>query len=320
MKSEHSQTVLDPLCRAVAQAAAAAPPIHRLGPDAARTRFVQQQSRLSELAPVDERWLTVPATVGDVRVRLVRPRNTSGMLPVVVYMHGGGWVLGDASTHDRLVRELAVGARAAVAFVEYCRAPEAVYPVALEQGYAAARWLTGMGHGVDVDGTRMAVAGDSAGGNLAAALTHLARLRGDVRFVHQSLYYPVTDAAAATASRHDFGSGHYLSAETMQWFWDLYTPDPSVRAESTASPNRAGDDQLRGLPPAFIVVAEADPLRDEGEAYAARLRTAGVPVTVIRYGGVIHDFMVLEALHATAATRAAVVQAAAVLRTALWHL
>lgn len=308
------------MCRAVAQAAAAALPTHRLAPAVARNRFAHLQSGSTELMPVDERWLTVPAAVGDVRIRLVRPRNTTGALPAVVYLHGGGWMLGDASTHDRLVRELAVGAHVVVAFVDYSRAPEAGYPVALEQGYAAAQWLTGMGHDVDVDATRMAVAGDSAGGNLAAALTHLARLRGDVRFVHQSLYYPVTDAAMDTGSYREFGSGYYLGIETMQWFWDSYAPDSSVRAHPTASPNRAETSQLRGLPPAFVVVAEADPLRDEGEAYAANLRAAGVPVAGTRYGGVIHDFMVLDALRATATTRAAVTQAAAVLRTALWHL
>lgn len=308
------------MSRAVAQAAAAAPPTHRLSVGTARTRFARLQSGSAELTPVDERWLTVPANAGHVRVRLVRPRKATGTLPVVLYMHGGGWALGDASTHDRLVRELAVGAHAVVAFVEYYRAPEARFPVALEQGYATAQWLTGLGRGVDVDGTRMAVAGDSAGANLAAALAHLARTRGDVRFVHQSLYYPVTDASMDTASYRQFASGYYLTAESMRWFWDLYAPDAAVRADLTMSPNRAGPDELRGLPPAFIVIAEADPLRDEGEAYAAKLRAAGVPVAAVRYAGAIHDFMVLDALHANATTRAAVIQAAAVLRTSLWHL
>jgi acetyl esterase/lipase len=232
-------------------------------------------------------------------------------------MHGGGWVLGNAETHDRLVRELAVGARAAVAFVDYDRSPEARYPVAIEQGYAVARWIMRDGAGSRLDGSRMAIAGDSVGGNMAAAITLMAADRGDVRFVHQSMYYPVTDAAMDTGSYEQFAEGYYLTAKAMAWFWDAYLPDVNRRLEPYASPLRAMDEQLAGLPPALLIVDEADVLRDEGEAYAARLREAGVAVTTVRYDGAIHDFMMLNPLSGTHATRAAVAQAVAVLREVL---
>jgi acetyl esterase/lipase len=267
--------------------------------------------------PVEDRWITVPADVGDVRVRIVRPPDAVGALPVVLYMHGGGWVLGNAGTHDRLVRELAVGTGAAVVFVEYDRSPEARYPVAIEQGYATAQWITreGAAHGLDPE--NMAIAGDSVGGNMTAALALMASDRGDVSFVHQSMYYPVTDAAMDTGSYDQFAEGYFLTAKAMAWFWDCYCPDVDRRAEPYASPLRATDEQLAGLPPALLIVDEADVLRDEGEAYAARLRRASVAVTAVRYDGITHDFMMLNPLSDTHATRAAVAQAISVLRDAL---
>jgi acetyl esterase/lipase len=165
----------------------------------------------------------------DVRVRIIRPQGEDGMLPVIVYMHGGGWILGNARTHDRLVRELAVGARAALAFVEYPNSPEAHYPVAIEMGYATAQWITRNGAAKNLDATRMAVAGESVGGNMAAALALMAKERGDVKFVQQSMYYPVTDASMNTASYEQFATGCYLSRKEMEWFWDAYTTDPAQR-------------------------------------------------------------------------------------------
>ena len=222
--------------------------------------------------PIDEEWITVPAAVGDARVRIVRPAGSSGTLPVIVYMHGGGWILGNAATHDRLVRELAVGARAALLFVEYPNSPEARYPVAIEQGYATAQWVVREGATKGLDASRMAVAGESVGGNMAAALTLMAKERGDVTFVQTSMYYPVTDAAMDTASYDEFAEGYYLTRKAMEWFWDAYIPDPDQRGEITASPNQATTEQLTGLPPTLLFVDEADVLRDEGEAYAAKLR------------------------------------------------
>jgi acetyl esterase len=252
-----------------------------------------------------------------VPVRIVRPPDAKGTLPVVLYIHGRGWVLGNAGTHDRLVREFAVGTCAAVVFVEYDRSPEAHYPVAIEQGYATAQWIVRSGPDNGLDPNRMAVAGDSVGGGMTAALALLAKERGDVRFVQQSMYYPVTDAAMDTGSYEQFAEGYFLTAKGMAWFWDQYLPDVERRSEPYASPLRASDEQLAGLRPAFLIVDEADVLRDEGEAYAGGLRAAGVPITTVRYDGITHDFMMLNPLSDTRATRAAVAQSIAILRDAL---
>jgi len=230
--------VLEPAAQAFAEATAEPPFLYELTPAAARAVLDDVQAAPIDKLPVHERWITVPADVGDVRVRLVWPPHT-GPIPVILYMHGGGWVLGNAGTHDRLVRELAVGAGAAVAFVEYDRSPEARYPVAIEQGYATAQWLTREGSMYGIDSTRIAVAGDSVGGNMTAALTLMAADRGDVRFVHQSLYYPVTDAAMDAGSYDQFAEGYYLTAKAMGWFWDAYAPDAEQRSEPYASQNHA---------------------------------------------------------------------------------
>jgi len=312
-----SPVVLEPAAQQVADAFSKPPFLYDMSPADARKVLADAQSGPASMAAIDEEWITVPSPAGDVRVRIIRPQGAAGLLPVIVYMHGGGWILGNAQTHDRLVRELAVGARAALAFVEYPNSPEARYPTAIEQGYATAQWITRSGASKGLDASRMAVAGESVGGNMAAALALMAKQRGDVTFVQQSMYYPVTDAAMNTASYEQFATGYYLSRREMEWFWDAYISDPAQRAEITASPNQASTEQVTGLPPAFLCVDEADVLRDEGEAYAAKLRSAGVPVTTVRYDGTIHDFMLLNALSQTRATRAAMTQAIACLRTGL---
>jgi acetyl esterase/lipase len=312
-----TRVVLEPASQEFADATAVPPLIFELTPDEARTVLDDVQAAPIDKLPVDEEWVTVPAAVGDVRVRIVKPAGATGALPAVLYMHGGGWVLGNAATHDRLVRELADGVGAAIVFVEYDRSPEARYPVAIEQGYAAAQWIGREGAAHGIDGSRLAVAGDSVGGNMAAALALMAKERGDVRFVHQSMYYPVTDARMDTGSYEQFATGYYLTARAMEWFWDAYLPDVDRRSEITASPNQATLEQVAGLPPAFIAVDEADVLRDEGEDYGAKLRQAGVPVTTVRYDGIIHDFMMLNPLSGTNAARAAIAQAITVLKGAL---
>jgi acetyl esterase len=309
--------VLERAAQEFVDATSTPPFIFELTPDEARKVLDDVQAKPVDKLPVDERWITVPAEVGDVRVRIVRPPGAEGTLPAILYMHGGGWVLGNAGTHDRLVRELAVGTGAAVVFVEYDRSPESKYPVAIEQGYAAAQWIMREGASNGLDPERMAVAGESVGGNMTAALALMAKDRGDVRFVQQSMWYPVTDAAMDTGSYEQFAEGYFLFAKGMAWFWDAYLPDLERRSEPYASPLRASDEQLAGLPPAFVIVDEADVLRDEGEAYAARLRSCGVDVTTVRYDGITHDFMMLNPLSETHATRAAVAQAISILRTAL---
>jgi acetyl esterase len=320
MSTSESTTrpVLEPAAAAFAEATANPPYLFDLGPVEGRKTVDEVQSGEIGKPEVDEEWVTVEdGPTGTVRVRIVRPVGAEGTLPVIVYIHGAGWVFGNAHTHDRLVRELAVGTGAAVVFPEYDLSPEARYPVAIEQNYAVARWVVTDGTAKNLDATRIAVAGDSVGGNMSAALTLMAKERGDVPLVQQVLFYPVTDASFDTGSYRQFAEGYFLRRDAMQWFWDQYTTDPEQRAEITASPLRATPEQLQGLPPALVITGEADVLRDEGEAYAAKLRQAGVPVTAVRYQGIIHDFVMLNALRETHAAKAAINQAVATLRTAL---
>ncbi|MER5779244.1 alpha/beta hydrolase [Streptomyces sp. NPDC002039] len=313
------QPVLEGAAQAFANATAQPPYLYQIPPADGRKAVddVQNGEGVS-LPAVDEEWITVQdGPTGEVRTRIVRPRGLTGPLPVILYIHGAGWVFGNAHTHDRLVRELAVGAGAAVVFPEYDLSPEARYPVAIEQNYAVARWIGREGRDKDLDGARLAVAGDSVGGNMSAALTLMAKERGDVTVVHQVLFYPVTDAAFDTESYEQFATGYFLRREAMRWFWDQYTTDESDRARITASPLRASLDELTGLPPALIITAEADVLRDEGEAYAAKLRSAGVPVTALRVQGTIHDFVMLNALRETRAAELAIGLAVDTLREAL---
>lgn len=309
--------ILEPAAQDIADATGKPPFLYELGVDGARKVLDDLQAAPIDKLDVADKWITVPAAVGDVRVRIVKPAGATGTLPAVLYVHGGGWILGNAGTHDRLVRELAVGADAAVVFVEYDRSPEARYPVAIEQAYATAQWIVKEGATEGLDASRLAIAGDSVGGCMTAAVAILAKQRGDVRFVHQSMYYPVTDAAQDTDSYREFANGPYLLARSMAWFWDAYLPEVDKRSEITASPLRATLDDLAGLPEAFLIVDENDVLRDEGEAYARKLTAAGVRTTSIRYNGTLHDFMMLNPVRGTAAATAAVEQAISVLRTAL---
>ncbi|MFF5408634.1 alpha/beta hydrolase [Streptomyces misionensis] len=315
---EPVQPVLEPAAAAFAEATANPPYLFDLAPAEGRKAVDEVQSGDIAKPAVDEEWITVAGgPTGSVRARIVKPAGAEGTLPVVLYIHGAGWVFGNAHTHDRLVRELAVGANAAVVFPEYDLSPEARYPVAIEQNYAVAQWIVRQGGTKGLDGSRLAVAGDSVGGNMSAALTLMAKERGDVALVQQVLFYPVTDASFDTGSYHQFATGYFLRRDGMQWFWDQYTTDEAERAQITASPLRATTEQLTGLPPALVITAEADVLRDEGEAYAGKLRRAGVPVTAVRYSGVIHDFVMLNALRETHAADAAIKQAAFALHSAL---
>ena len=295
-----------------------APPIYTLSPADARSVLAQAQSipvgRPSAL--IEDIALPVGPT-GSVPIRIVRPTGTAEILPVVMYFHGGGWILGDRDTHDRLVREIAVGAEAAVVFVDYARAPEARYPVAIEQAYAATRYVADNGASLRIDPLRLAVAGDSVGGNMAAAVTLMAKKRRGPKIGFQVLFYPVTDAGFDTSSYGRFADGPWLTRRAMEWFWDAYLPDPAARKQPTATPLNAPFDHLAGLPEALVIVDENDVLRDEGEAYARKLSDAGVRVTSVRYNGTIHDFVMLNALADTPATRGAIAQAVGALRGAL---
>jgi acetyl esterase len=290
-----------------ALAAAGGPPIYTLTPADARKVLDDAQSIPVEKLPADITERTIPGgPTGDVSVRIVRPQGVSGTLPAIIYIHGGGWILGNADTHDRLVREIANGANAAVIFVNYTRSPEAKFPVAIEQSYTAAKYVADHSSEFNVDESRMAIAGDSVGGDMVAAVTLMAKERGGPKFLYQALFYPVTDANFDTASYNTFAEGPWLTKKAMQWYWDAYAPNPDDRAKPTASPLRATLDQLRGLPPALVIVDENDVLRDEGEAYAHKLMDAGIEVTALRALGTMHDFMMLNGLAGTPEVRQAV--------------
>ncbi|MEU5539653.1 alpha/beta hydrolase [Streptomyces sp. NPDC020362] len=312
------QPVLEPAATDLAQATAKPPYLFDLPPAEGRKALDELQSGDIGKPAVDEEWITVSGgPTGSVRARIVKPAGAVGTLPAILYIHGAGWVFGNAHTHDRLVCEIAVGADAAVVFPEYDLSPEARYPVAIEQNYTVAQWVVEQGATKGLDGTRLAVAGDSVGGNMTAAFTLMAKERGGPALVQQVLFYPVTDADFDTGSYHQFATGYYLRRDGMQWFWNQYTTDEADRARITASPLRATTDQLKGLPPALVITAEADVLRDEGEAYANKLREAGVAVTAVRFQGIIHDFVMLDALRDTHAARAATTLATGTLRAAL---
>jgi len=318
MPKDAAEQALEPHTQEFVDSLASAPPIYTLPPADARSVLVRAQSMPvgKPSAQIEDVSFPVGPT-GSVPIRIIRPAGTSEALPVVMYIHGGGWVLGDRDTHDRLVREIAVGARAAIVFVDYDRSPEAHYPTAIEQAYAATRYVVDNGASLRVDPLRLAVAGDSVGGNMAAALTLMAKQRHGPKLACQVLFYPVTDADFDTPSYTQFADGPWLTKRAMQWFWDAYLPDPALRKRPTATPLNASLDQLAGLPEALVIVDENDVLRDEGEAYARKLSNAGVRVTCTRYNGAIHDFVMLNALADTPATRGAIAQAVSALRGAL---
>jgi acetyl esterase len=310
MSTITTSPVLESAAQEFADATANPPYLFDLGPVEGRKTVDEVQSGEIEKPAVEIEDLQVPGgPAGDVAVRIVRPQNLTGQLPAILYIHGAGWVFGDTHTHDRLIRELAVGAHAAVVFPDYRRSPEARYPVAIEESYTALEWIAAHGAEHDIDPSRIAVAGDSVGGNMSAAITLMTKQRSGPKLAAQVLFYPVTDASFDTDSYHQFATGYFLRRDAMQWFWDQYTADETDRAQITASPLRATLEQLAGLPPALVITGEADVLRDEGEAYANKLRQAGVPVTATRYQGIIHDFVMLNALRETNAAEGAISQA-----------
>ena len=263
------------------------------------------------VARVEDRTIAGPD--GAIPVRVYANTDTATRAPAIAYFHGGGWVIGGLDTHDGLCRALANRSGAVVVSVDYRLAPEARFPAAAEDCYAVTRWIAEHGAEIGADGARLAVAGDSAGGNLAAVVALLARDRKGPALRHQSLIYPVTDADFDRASYLENAEGYLLTRKGMQWFWDHYVPDAARRSDAYAAPQRAAS--LAALAPATVITAEYDPLRDEGEAYAARLREAGVATTLTRYDGQIHGFVGLFPLFD--AGKRAVDEIATALRAAL---
>jgi acetyl esterase/lipase len=286
-------------------------PLEQLSPTDARGVLTAAQTGTKlQMAPADIIRRTIESDGLEVPLVIVRPSGVKRKLPVFMFFHGGGWVLGDFPTHERFVRDLVAQSGAVAVFVDYSRSPEARYPTAIQQAYAATRWVAKHGSEIDVDGRRLAVVGNSVGGNMAAVVSLMAKEKNGPPIRLQVLFWPVTDAAFDNGSYRQFSSGYFLTTNMMRWFWDQYTTDPAERRSIHASPLRATPEQLRGLPPALIQTAENDVLRDEGEAYGRKLDAAGVPVTTVRYNGMIHDFGLLNALSQIPGTRTALRQAA----------
>lgn len=274
--------------------------------DARKTLSGLQASTAVSMMPADIEEIDIPGGPTEkVHVHIVRPEGSTEMLPATMFYHGGGWVLGGFDTHERLVRELSNMANSAVVFVDYTPSPEAKYPVPLEEGYRALEYIGDNGEQLNLDSSRLAVAGDSVGGNMATVMTMMAKERKGPKIGYQALFYPVTDANFNTPSYQQFAKGYWLARKGMEWFWDNYLPNKSGRKQPWASPLQAPFDDLKGLPPALVITNEYDVLRDEGEAYAHKLMDAGVRTTAVRFLGIIHDMVMLNALADTPAVRGA---------------
>ena len=261
---------------------------------------------------------TIQINGSDLNLTIVRPAGSKQKtLPAFMFFHGGGWVLGDFPTHERYVRDLVAGSGAVAVFVNYSLSPETKYGVAIEQAYGATKWVAEHGQEINVDGKRLAVVGNSAGGNIAAAVALMANEKGMPALRSQVLLSPVTDANFDTPSYKEFANGYFLTKDLMVWFWDNYTTDAKERKQIYASPLQATTEQLKGLPPTLIQTAEFDVLRDEAEAYARKLDTAGVQVKAVRYNGMIHDFGLSNSFSHLPAVRSAIAQASQELKTNL---
>ncbi|MBC3496949.1 alpha/beta hydrolase [Pseudomonas sp. SWRI100] len=293
-------------------------PLEQLAPKDARAVLTGAQSSVKvDLSGIEVKAHTIQANGETITLQVVRPANVKGELPVFMFFHGGGWVLGDFPTHQRLIRDLVVGSGAVAVYVDYTPSPEAHYPTAINQAYAATRWVAEHGKAIGVDGKRLAVAGNSVGGNMAAVVALKAKEAGTPKLRFQLLLWPVTDASFETGSYKQFAEGHFLTTGMMKWFWNSYTTDAKAREHIYASPLRASSEQLKGLPPALVQTAEFDVLRDEGEAYARKLDAAGVAVTAVRYNGMIHDYGLLNPLSQVPEVKAAMRQAAGELKVHL---
>ena len=275
-------------------------PLFKMSPEKAREFLEDLQSKSYREIEADVSDCNIfTETAGDIQLRIVKPKNTKEKLPVILYIHGGGWILGSAKTHDMLIRKIAVGTNSAVIFPEYTRSPEAKYPQALNQIYAVLCYLYENPEKFNIDKEKIVIAGDSAGGNMATVTAIMTKKQNGPKILFQCLLYPVTNSDMDTQSYEDFQDGPYLSKKAMEWFWDAYLPDKNLGDDIFISPLKAEIDDLKGLPPALIVTDENDVLRDEGEAYARKLDMADVETLNIRINGTIHDFLMLNALSDT---------------------
>lgn len=277
---------------------------------------------LQDKTPVDMSGVTtIEKTITQdgraIKLYIMTPQHVTSRPGVLLFIHGGVWIVGNFQNHQRLLRDLVVGSGQIGVFVEYTPLPVAKYPTQMEESYAALKWVAAHAGDFGADGSRIAIAGNSVGGNMTAALTLMAKDRNGPKIAYQVLFIPATDASVDTDSYHEFGTGRFLARAFMKYGWDLYAPDEKTRNSPYVSPLRASNEELKGLPPALVITAENDPLRDEGEAYARKLKEAGVAVTATRYNGMIHDFVLLNAIHEVSGVQAALQQASDAIGKAL---
>ncbi|MBM0744414.1 alpha/beta hydrolase [Phormidium sp. CLA17] len=289
--------------------------LEKLSPIEARQVLVDAQASVTvDLSGIEESEKTITADGYTITLNIVRPEGVQGTLPVFIFIHGGGWVLGDYPTHKRMVRDLVVLSGFAAVFVNYRRTPDAQYPQAINEIYASIKWVAEHGEEIEVDGKKLAVVGNSVGGNMTAVTALMAKAKGGPQIKLQIMMWPIVDASFETDSYHQFGDQRFLTTPLMKWMYNMYIADPEKRQDIYASPLQATVEQLQGLPPTLIQVAESDILRDGGEAYGRKLDEAGVTVTTVRYNGMIHDFGLLNGLAEVPAVRSLFVQAAAELK------
>lgn len=294
-------------------------PMEQLSPADARQVLVGAQKSVPvDYSGIEETEKQITQNGLTVTIHIVKSQGAKGDIPVFMFFHGGGWVLGDYPTHRRIVRDLVLESGAAAVFPDYTPSPEAQYPVAINQAYAATEWVSLHGHEIGVNGKDLAVVGNSVGGNMAAVVALMAKDKKGPAIKLQVLLWPVTNANFETGSYHAYAVDRFLTRNMMIWFWDNYTTDPAARKQIYASPLLASLEELKGLPPALVQTAENDVLRDEGEAYARKMDEAGVPVTLTRYGGLIHDYGLLNPLAHITAVKTAMLEAAAVIKQSLF--
>jgi acetyl esterase len=267
-----------------------------------------QDQTVVDMSGVTVSQQTISQDGNRVKLYIMKPEHVSGNPGVLLFIHGGVWIVGNFENHQRLLRDLVVGSGQIGVFVEYTPLPQAKFPTQLEECYAALKWVAEHAGQFGADGTRIAVAGNSVGGNMTAALSLMSKDRNGPKISYQALLIPATDASVDTESYREYGMGRFLARAFMKYGWDLYAPDAKTRANRYVSPLRASINELKDLPPALVITAENDPLRDEGEAYARKLKQAGVNVDAVRYNGTIHDFVLLNALRHVPSTEAAIEQ------------
>ncbi len=293
-------------------------PLEQLSPADARQVLVGAQKSVQvDYSGIQESEKVISQNGYKVKVHITKPTGVKPNAPVFIFVHGGGWVLGDYPTHRRLVRDLVVNSGAVAVFPDYTPSPEAKYPVAINEIYAATQWVAEHGKEIGVNGKNLAVVGNSVGGNMSAVVALMAKNNHGPAIKLQVLLWPVTDANFETGSYNEFAEGRFLTKNMMKWFWDNYLPEVEKRKEIYASPLQATVEQLKGLPEALVQTAENDVLRDEGEAYARKLNEAGVKVTLARYNGLIHDYGMLNPISGVTASKVAVLQAALSIKEAL---